>query len=169
MKYNVKWTQTLQEVFEVDADSKEEAIERVSNGEFGDVDNIVDNDYEVVTDEEKAELDTTPYSESAGYLMLITYNFSTDYVAIPCKTEDEAKSWLEKYLKEEVLTIRNESEYEPIVRRYDLTSEAELIYADSESEIDSDTDIAIYKVVEIGNGFNNPSFPYLEKYGDIDI
>lgn len=51
-KYTVRWTQTLQEDFEVEANSEEEAIEMVRNGECGDVDNIADNDFEIIETKE---------------------------------------------------------------------------------------------------------------------
>ena len=86
------------------------------------------------------------------YIMLITYSFDSEYVAIPCETEDEAINWLNTYLKREVQTVIDESEYEPIVR--DITeTEKELIYEEDEVYVNSDSDIATYKVIEIGNNF----------------
>jgi hypothetical protein len=51
MKYTVQWTQTLQDVFEVEANSEEEAIELVANGEYGDVDMIIENDYQILKED----------------------------------------------------------------------------------------------------------------------
>lgn len=96
------------------------------------------------------------------YLLLITYSWDSDYVAIPCETEAEAIEWLEKYLTEEIATVLNESEYEPILRKHSDT-EAELVYEEAEEAVNSNTDVATYKVIEIGHGFNNPRFVYTGK------
>ena len=88
------------------------------------------------------------------YTMLITYSFDSDYVAIPCETEAEAKEWLEKYLKEEILTVINESEYEPFVRRHSDT-EVELVYETDEIYVTAETGIASYRIIKQGHGFKN--------------
>lgn len=44
----VIWTQTLKDTFEVEAETKEEAIAMVASGECGDVDSIVDNTFKAV-------------------------------------------------------------------------------------------------------------------------
>ena len=97
-----------------------------------------------------------------SYLMLITYSFDSNYVAIPCSTESDSRAVLEKYLKEEILTVINESEYEPIVRRYDDVNIVELIYESDETLIDNATDIATYRIIELEHGDKNPKFTYLE-------
>lgn len=48
MVYKVLWTQTLQDEFTIEADNEEEAIIKVQNGECGDVNMIVDNEFKVV-------------------------------------------------------------------------------------------------------------------------
>ena len=39
------------------------------------------------------------------YVMLITYSWDRDYVAVPCNDDIEAMEWLNRYLDEEVKTI----------------------------------------------------------------
>ncbi len=96
------------------------------------------------------------------YIMLITYSFDTDYIAIPCNTEEEAKEWLEKYLHEEILTIKNENEYEPIVKR-NTDNDVELIYEEEGDLISDSSDRSYYKIIKPGNGFNkNTKFYYTE-------
>lgn len=46
--YVIRWRQVLQEDFEVEAETPEEAIKLVSDGECGDVMNIIDNEYTLV-------------------------------------------------------------------------------------------------------------------------
>ena len=86
------------------------------------------------------------------YIMLITYLWNRDYVAIPCNDDIEAMEWLNRYLYDEVKTIREEHEIEPTVIRLD-DKLVELLY-DEELEIDSNTSVATYRVIKIGNGFN---------------
>ena len=86
------------------------------------------------------------------YVMLITYSWDSDYVAVPCETEREAIDWLTKYLDDELGVIRDENEYEPIVKRYS-DGLVDLMYEEDEIFVDSATDIATYRVIEIGYGF----------------
>ena len=53
--YKVRWTQILQDEYSVKANSAQEAIALVENGEYGDVDMIVDNYYGVVEEREMNE------------------------------------------------------------------------------------------------------------------
>ena len=53
--YIVRWTQILSDEFTVQANSVQEAIALVENGEYGDVDMIVDNYYGVVEEREMDE------------------------------------------------------------------------------------------------------------------
>lgn len=86
------------------------------------------------------------------YIMLITYSWDSDYIAVPCNDDIEAMEWLNRYLDEEVKTIREENEYEPTIIRHN-DELVELMY-DEELAIDSNTDVATYRVIEISNGFN---------------
>ncbi len=95
--------------------------------------------------------------EMSKYLMLITYSFDTEYVAVPCDTEEEAIKVLNKYLDEEIRTVIEESDYAPTVREFDETekelsyeSEAELINMSAKELLNVDK--ATYKVIEIGHG-----------------
>ncbi len=51
------------------------------------------------------------------YIFSITYNFDGDYVAKKCSTYKEAVKMLNDFLKEEIQTIRTESEYNPCVEQ----------------------------------------------------
>ena len=92
-----------------------------------------------------------------NFIMLITYSFDSDYIAVPCETEEEAIEWLNVYLKREVQTVIDENEYKPVVREY-MDTLKELVYEEDENFIDSDADIAEYRVIEIGNGFRPELF-----------
>ena len=86
------------------------------------------------------------------YLMLITYSFDTDYVAKPCATEDEAITELNKYLNEEIETVKKECEFTPIVIRYS-DDEVKLVYTNNKWDyVNEEVDTATYKVIEIGHG-----------------
>jgi hypothetical protein len=91
------------------------------------------------------------------YIMLITYSFDSDYVAVPCKTEAEAIDWMNTYINHEIQTVTSQDGYAPIVREHSET-ENELIYERDEAYIDSDSSWASYKVIEIGNGFRPSLF-----------
>jgi hypothetical protein len=82
------------------------------------------------------------------FVMLITYSFDSDYVAVKCETEKEAIDKLNEYLDEEIKTVEEESEYTPVVREH-MDTLKELIYEEDEAYIDSDTDIAEYRVIEV--------------------
>ena len=85
------------------------------------------------------------------YIMLITYSFDSDYITIPCDTEEEAVGKLNKYLEEEVEIIKNEHDYEPIVKRHGET-DIELIYTDDET-VEDFADTAYYRVVETNHNY----------------
>lgn len=52
------------------------------------------------------------------YIVVITYNFDTDFVAIKCKTYEEAVEKLNELLNEEIEIVKRESEYTPSVLRF---------------------------------------------------
>ena len=91
-----------------------------------------------------------------GFIMLITYSFDTDYVCVPCETEEEAVRVMQKYLDNEIGIVREEQGYAPQVIK---TGETEIVlsYADERyyGKVDagsySDHDYAVYKVIEIGH------------------
>ena len=84
----------------------------------------------------------------SGFIMLITYSFDTEYVSVPCDTDEEAIAKLREYLAEETEIVEREFGYTPVVREHSDT-EVELFYIDDLDYVDSDTDIATYKVIEI--------------------
>ncbi len=49
--FTIRWTQTLQEDFEVEAETEEEAIAAVENGECGDIKMVEGNDFQVIKEE----------------------------------------------------------------------------------------------------------------------
>ena len=87
------------------------------------------------------------------FIMLIAYSFDTDYVSVPCKTEEEALCVLHKYMQDEIKITQKEREYTPQVIKMSDT-EYYLSYADAEycGIVDagnySDHDYAVYKVIE---------------------
>lgn len=82
------------------------------------------------------------------YIMLITYSFDTEYVSVPCDTEEEAVAKLCEYLIEERGIIERKFGYTPVIRKHTDT-EVELFYVDNLDYVNPDTDIATYKVIEI--------------------
>ena len=72
------------------------------------------------------------------FIMLITYSFDTDYVSVPCKTEEEALCVLHKYMQDEIKVTQEEREYTPQVIKM----------SDTEYYLYSDHDYAVYKVIE---------------------
>lgn len=52
------------------------------------------------------------------YIVVITYNFDTDFIAIKCKTYEEAVEKLNELLNEEIETVKRENEYAPSVLRF---------------------------------------------------
>lgn len=52
------------------------------------------------------------------YIVVITYNFDTDFVAVKCKTYEEAVEKLNELLNEEIEIVKRESEYTPSVLRF---------------------------------------------------
>ena len=81
-----------------------------------------------------------------NYIMLITYSFDGDYVAVPCQTQGDAIEKLYEYLEAEIEECVKETGVTPKERNYgDL--EVHLFYTD-------DGDEACYRVIEIGHGVN---------------
>lgn len=87
----------------------------------------------------------------AKYVMLLTYNFTTDYSAVPCETEEEAIKVMHKWIDAEIETVKTECGYEPVVKEYS-DDEMVIAYTDDELYFDLYTDAATYKVIEIGHG-----------------
>ena len=84
-----------------------------------------------------------------AYVMLITYSFDIDYVAVPCRSEEEALCVMKKYLDDEMRIVMEEHDYTPAV--IDMCdTEKVLVYFDpEEGEIAADNyyehDYAVYK------------------------
>lgn len=90
------------------------------------------------------------------YIVVITYNFDTDFVAIKCKTYEEAVEKLNELLNEEIEIVKRENEYTPSVLRF-ADDDVILVY-ESGYTLDLKNvstreyllqDCAFYKVIEI--------------------
>lgn len=89
-----------------------------------------------------------------GFLMLITYSFDVDYVAVPCATEEDAIREMDRYLEKETGIVKSEQDYTPIVLTMSETEKI-LVYEDIDSGISETNympfDHSVYKVVEISH------------------
>lgn len=90
------------------------------------------------------------------YIVVITYNFDTDFVAIKCKTYEEAVEKLNELLNEEIEIVKRENEYTPSVLRF-ADDDVILVY-ESGYTLDLKNvstreyllqDCALYKVIEV--------------------
>lgn len=87
------------------------------------------------------------------YIFTITYNFDGAYVVKKCATYEEALKMLKDYLKEEIKTIRTESEYEPSVLEWE-EDDVTLVYAsgytkEEKSRNYATEDCAYYRIFEV--------------------
>ena len=86
------------------------------------------------------------------YIFTITYNFDGDYIAQKFNTFTAAFLMLEKMLKTEVETVRNECEYEPSVIRF-ADDDVCLIYEEDvtlENHTEfTKSDTAYYRIFEV--------------------
>ena len=91
------------------------------------------------------------------YIVVITYNFDTDFVAVKCKTYEEAVEKLNELLNEEIETVKRENEYTPSVLRF-TDDDVTLVYGSGytlnymkEKSIRYYLlqDCAFYKVIEV--------------------
>lgn len=90
------------------------------------------------------------------YILTITYNFDSDYVSKAFDTEEAAIQELNRYLSEEVETIRRESEYEPSVIMWNNT-DITLVYAEGYDDGLNENyrkdypmeDCAEYRIIEV--------------------
>ena len=85
---------------------------------------------------------------SDGYIMLVTYNYSTGYISVPCATEKEGIEMLNEYLDREKRAVERNLGYTPVIRKH-ADTEAELFYIDDHGRISAGTDTATYRVVGI--------------------
>lgn len=90
------------------------------------------------------------------YIVVITYNFDTDFVAIKCKTYEEAVEKLNELLNKEIETVKRENEYTPSILRF-TDDDVTLVY-ESEYTLDLKNvstreyllqDCAFYKIIEV--------------------
>ena len=90
------------------------------------------------------------------YIVVITYNFDTDFVAIKCKTYEEAVEKLNELLNEEIEIVKRENEHTPSVLRF-ADDDVILVY-ESGYTLDLKNvstreyllqDCALYKVIEV--------------------
>lgn len=90
------------------------------------------------------------------YIVVITYNFDTDFVAVKCKTYEEAVEKLNELLNEEIETVKRENEYTPSVLRFtddDVTLVYESGYTLDLKNVSTREyflqDCAFYKIIEV--------------------
>ena len=90
------------------------------------------------------------------YIVVITYNFDTDFVAVKCKTYEEAVEKLNELLNEEIETVKRENEYTPSVLRF--TDDDVILVYESGYTLDLKNvstrehllqDCAFYKIIEV--------------------
>lgn len=90
------------------------------------------------------------------YIVVITYNFDTDFVAVKCKTYEEAVEKLNELLNEEIETVKRENEYTPSVLRF--TDDDVILVYESGYTLDLKNvstrehllqDCAFYRVIEV--------------------
>ena len=82
------------------------------------------------------------------YIVLVTVSFDSSYFAVKCNTEKEAIDKLNEYIEEEIKTVKEERNYTPIVRNFGDTLK-ELVYEEHEFLVDSSSDVAEYRVIEV--------------------
>ena len=78
------------------------------------------------------------------YIVVITYNFDTDFVAIKCKTYEEAVEKLNELLNEEIEIVKRENEYTPSVLRF-TDDDVTLVYGRKYLL----QDCVFYKIIEV--------------------
>lgn len=90
------------------------------------------------------------------YIVVIIYNFDTDFVAEKCKTYEEAVEKLNKLLNEEIETVKRENKYTPSVLRFtddDVTLVYESGYTLDLKNVSTREyflqDCAFYKIIEV--------------------
>ena len=94
------------------------------------------------------------------YLMLIMYSYDCDYVAVPCNSKEEAEEWRNKYLEDEIKTVKKENGYTPVIEEIEEEDSVKFIYMDEE-EYDrgyGDEDFSIYRIIKIGHGHHPELF-----------
>lgn len=95
-------------------------------------------------------------SRMKEYIVVITYNFDTDFIAIKCKTYEEAVEKLNELLNEEIEIVKRENEYTPSVLRFaddDVTLVYESGYTLDLKNVSTREyllqDCAFYKIIEV--------------------
>lgn len=90
------------------------------------------------------------------YIVVITYNFDTDFVAVKCKTYEEAVEKLNELLNEEIEIVKRENKYTPSVLRFtddDVTLVYESGYTLDLKNVSTREyflqDCAFYKIIEV--------------------
>ena len=89
------------------------------------------------------------------YVLTISYNFDTDYIARRYSTYKEALIALKDYLLEEIKIVRNECEYEPSVLKW-AEDDITLVYAEAYTIEEKNReyakeDCAFYRIFSIEN------------------
>lgn len=84
-------------------------------------------------------------------LMLVTYSFNQDYIAVPCESEYKAKECIKKYIDEEIEKVKKEYHYTPLT--YSETDDNVTLFYTSRN-INLDTNTMECRVVIPGHGVN---------------
>ena len=88
------------------------------------------------------------------YILSITYNFDSGYVAKKFNTYESALEALKNYLKEEVECVKTESEYAPSVLEWE-EDDITLVYAEGYTKDEmsmnyATEDCGYYRIFEVG-------------------
>lgn len=94
---------------------------------------------------------------NVNFILLITYSFNTDYISVPCETEEEAFNWMDRLTKEEIGKVKREEGYTPQLLETD-DDEKILVYHEAFDACDYledyyDYDYVTYRIIEINHGF----------------
>lgn len=84
-------------------------------------------------------------------LMLVTYSFNQNYIAVPCESECEAQECIKKYIDEEIEKVKKEYHYTPLT--YSETDDNVTLFYTSRN-INLDTNTMECRVVVPGHGVN---------------
>ncbi len=84
-------------------------------------------------------------------LMLVTYSFNQNYIAVPCESEYEAQACIKKYIDEEIEKVKKEYHYTPLT--YSETDDNVTLFYTSRN-INLDTNTMECRVVIPGHGVN---------------
>lgn len=83
-------------------------------------------------------------------LMLVTYSNSQEYIAIPCNSEEDAKSYIDKYIHTGAKDVLNTYHYDPVI--YNETDDDVTLFYAPKGKINLDTEFMNCKIIIPGHG-----------------